>query len=158
MLEKRANVVKTILEEIGDVRDKGKLKKNIETLINTSIDLFSGDKCKDQYIHCVSWAAAGFCTLSPDPMLTVCPESCDVCTEVCEDNPRYSRDCPAWADYGYCIRSPTSTDHVIMFMLNNCRKSCGVCSPGIDFISFYCNMNKPIAKTHAIYKPYKTLL
>ena len=62
-------------------------------------------------------------------MLTTCPESCGVCKEVCKD--KYTSDCPAWADYGYCRRSAKNTDHILNFMWTNCKKSCGVCTSGI---------------------------
>ncbi|CAB3982231.1 zinc metallo ase nas-13-like [Paramuricea clavata] len=86
----------------------------------------TGGKCQDQHQHCKSWAKANFCELSPDPMLTSCPESCGVCGKVCQDE---YKDCPAWADYGYCIRKPGTSDHIIKFMLSSCRKSCAVCIP-----------------------------
>ena len=108
--------------------DIAKSERDLEKLT-----YFSQGECKDRHKNCVSWATHGYCSKSPDPMLTVCPASCDVCTEVCEDDPRFSKDCPAWADYHYCL---SSSDDIKSFMLINCRKSCRICSPGKDFNSF----------------------
>ena len=96
--------------------------------------LFLGENCRDTHIHCKSWANAGYCTLSPDPMLKVCPESCAVCDKKCEDNQDYRSDCPGWADYGYCVRGPNTPDYILTFMKTNCMKSCGVCTSGKVFI------------------------
>jgi hypothetical protein len=96
------------------------------------IILFSGGQCEDQHKHCKSWAEHDHCSLSPDPMLTTCPKSCGLCSEEfkCKDEDVYP-DCPAWADYGFCLRTVRNSDNVVKFMLNNCKKSCGVCTPGI---------------------------
>lgn len=94
---------------------------------------FSEAKCEDKHIHCKSWSNAGFCTKSPDPLLDICPKSCGVCGEVCEDSELYRSDCPAWARFGYCVRGPKTTDYILTFMNTNCKKSCGVCTPGTNF-------------------------
>jgi hypothetical protein len=88
----------------------------------------SGGQCQDYNEHCKRWARDGFCTLAPDPMLTTCPESCRICSEVCKDD---LPDCPAWAYYGFCLRTVKNSNHVVRFMLNKCKQSCGVCTPGI---------------------------
>ena len=90
--------------------------------------MIAGAHCQDQHTNCKSWATAGSCTLSPDPMLTTCPKSCGVCKEVCKDK---KSDCLAWADLGYCRRTAKSEVHLIQYMLKNCKKSCGVCTSDI---------------------------
>ncbi|XP_028395190.1 zinc metalloproteinase nas-13-like [Dendronephthya gigantea] len=80
-------------------------------------------QCRDGHVHCVSWAKAEFCELSPDPMLSTCPKSCGVCDEPCVDG---FRDCPGWADYGYCV---SRVSRIKDFMLNHCKLSCSICTP-----------------------------
>ena len=93
----------------------------------------AGTKCEDQHKYCKSWTDAGFCATTPDPMLKVCPKSCGVCGEVCEDSERYRSDCPAWAEFGYCVRGPETADYIFTFMNTNCKRSCGLCITGTDF-------------------------
>ena len=89
------------------------------------------DSCKDTHKNCKSWANAGFCDMSPDPMLKVCPESCKICNdEKCQDAPNYKTQCPAWADNGYCTYTGDKANHMVKFMMKNCRKSCDLCAPG----------------------------
>ena len=101
------------------------------------IILFSGGQCEDQHKHCKNWAENDHCSLSPDPMLTTCPKSCGACSEECKDEEAYRSDCPAWADYGYCLRT-VKNSNILKFMLKNCKKSCGVCTPGIDLKNLIC--------------------
>ena len=77
-------------------------------------------------------------------MLTVCPQSCEICNnEKCQDDPNYKTHCPAWADYGYCTYSGDNANHIIKFMMKNCRKSCLKCAPGkkrFDWEKYSCGI------------------
>ena len=97
-----------------------------------------GKQCQDDHEQCKNWAKAGFCTLSPDPMLTTCANSCGICNGVCKDN---FPDCPGWAKNGFCLRTEGNTDHEINFMWNNCKKSCGICTGGM-FVKEFTNITK----------------
>ena len=92
------------------------------------IFIYLTDNCKDTHKYCKSWTKAGFCKKSPDSMLKHCPASCGACN--CQDDPVYSKHCPAWADYGYCNENNQHPQHIVKFMMTNCRKSCGKCPPG----------------------------
>ena len=61
-------------------------------------------------------AALGECDRNQD-LLTLCPVSCGVCTEMCLDK---QNDCPLWAAAGECAKNPAYT-------LKECPNSCGVC-------------------------------
>jgi len=62
--------------------------------------------CKDtNTTACAVWAMDDQCTLNPGHMNRVCPATCGVCTQVCEDK---NDSCKAWAKEGGQQRNKTS--------------------------------------------------
>ena len=96
--------------------------------MNVIFITYSDDGCRDKHVHCPSWAKADYCELSPDPVLKTCPKSCGICgkNKPCADD--YD-DCKGWGEHGYCIKKDDL--RIMNFMLNNCRKTCGICTQGI---------------------------
>merc|ERR1719225_1532051 len=94
--------------------------------------------CTDGNQNCQNWANNGECGANPSWMLENCRKSCGACPnptpaptqaptqaptpapQPCIDD---NQNCENWANNGECEANPT-------WMLENCRKSCGVCYSG----------------------------
>uniref|UniRef100_A0A7S4EVS4 ShKT domain-containing protein n=1 Tax=Chrysotila carterae TaxID=13221 RepID=A0A7S4EVS4_CHRCT len=78
-----------------------------------------GKPCMDvNQTECAVWGLRGECKNNPNHMYQRCPQTCGVCTNVCED--KYD-DCATWADNGECESNKD-------VMSTECPASCGLCA------------------------------
>ena len=83
-----------------------------------SCGVCEGVKCADKNsTQCEIWAEAGECLNNPLAVMKECPDSCGLCSTVCQD---HDESCKGWAKDGQCEDNKP-------FMFRVCPASCGIC-------------------------------